>query len=518
IELLTNAIKNLGIGLYPMEANVSSEPGKVKWKYATPDKPTPAMKSKLPHMIWRAKIDKEKGIPKLDENGEQIWEKTDGMPGTMADVIEAVQYQDIFMLHVIDAIETSNGSQAGPPANELPEGYVFAGTDPVALDILSARYLFTNVPMAEARKIQKEENLPTDFLQKVPIPCLEDNNIVTKEGYDSPIPRYTAFKYCQERGLGREEYYVVGEDKWQGGSLVSVEQHLGRVDEGVFNELLTSQLYFAVSKPLYDLQKTTLAYIEANDKLNGSEIKQGLFDFCDENGDGVIDFTEKGKIAGYDFLSEIIRTQAVDLSIAERLRIRFLMGGRQLKPLSVAGDSGQNGFEGMLLANSSVTAAMGMSRAPVENMDPFVPGLAWGKGKWPSLKFVRHMIISKGIYGVEFPARFGAMCPYGYALCYADLKWGEGKYTGGEIPNIENDNVEKYRQALAEGAAPLPFVIYVPGGFGKSGESAIPNIEETENPNLLFTAAFDNGLEVWRDLKPSDFPYDDYKSGLKGRV
>ncbi len=517
LELLTNAIKNLGIGLYPMEANVSREPGRVKWKYATPDKPIPAMKSKLPHTVWRAKLDKETGLPRRDKNGEIMWEKTGGMSATMADVLEAVQNQDIFMLHVTDAVEAANGSQAGPSAVGVPEGYVFASTDPLALDVLCARYLVTTTPMQEAGQVQKGEGLADDFLQKVPLALYDGRNIITKEGYDSPLPRYTAFQYCQQRGLGRQVYYVVGEDKWHGGSLASVRQHLGRVCENVFMELRTDQLYFAVSKPLLDLQKTSLSYIEANDKLNGSNTRQMIFDMLDENKDGVIDYTEKGKYAGYDYLAETIRLQAMDVDKSVILKVRYLMGARQARLFSADLHSPNGNFSGLYAINAVIATAMKMSQAPDENTDPFFPGLTWGKGKWPSMRFVRQVLIGMGIYGTEFPGRFSAMTPYGYAFCYADIKWNEGGYTGGEIPKNENDNIKKYHQALVEGGPLLPFVIYVPRGFGKSGEDVIPNTAETDDPALLFTAAFDNGKEVWRELTPKDFPYDNHRGNRSRR-
>ncbi|GAG22645.1 unnamed protein product, partial [marine sediment metagenome] len=182
LELLTCAIKNLGIGLYPMEANISDEPGKVRWKYADPDKPIPGLKSRIPHSIWIGETDEETGMPRRDKNGQYIVNKTGGISATMADIIEAVKEQDIFMLHVVDGIEATNIFHAGPLSAKVPEGFAFASADPVALDVLCSRYLFTTVPMAEARKIQKERNLSTDSLQKVPMPRSDGRNIRANSG------------------------------------------------------------------------------------------------------------------------------------------------------------------------------------------------------------------------------------------------------------------------------------------------------------------------------------------------
>lgn len=507
IELLTNAVKNLGIGLYPMELNISKEPGKKIWKYAHPDNAIPGMKSRLPHTIWVADEDEETGIPRRDKDGLLAMKKTGGISATMADVIEAVKDDDIFMLHVADAIEATDGLQAGPTATAVPEGYVFASVDPVALDVLCARYLFKMVPMVEARRIQKERNLPTDFLQKVPIPRFDGRNIITEEGYDSPIPRYTVFQYSQDRGLGQQGYYVVGRDEWQGGSLASVKQHLGRVEANDFSELLTTRMYYSTAKPLWDLQAMTLAYAEANDKLTGSASKQALLDSYDENGDGVIDYPEKGVIryAGAGMAGAMVSAQAEDISREEILRRRFIMMTTRLRMMSF-GTQGQ--------VNGTVLAAMMMSRVPDESVDPFFPDLTWGKGKWPSMQHVQHLQICGSIYGQGFPGQFGIASPYGNAFYYADLKWGGGKYTGElvntgmwGIPPGGDDAIGRYLKAVAEGDTPLPFVFYVPWGYGKAGDRDISNVEETDDPAKMLTAEFDNGREAWVNPSFSAPPY-----------
>ncbi len=53
--LFTNVIKNLGIGLYPMEVSRSND---CQWEYATPPKmKVPGMKGAIPHQVWIPELD-----------------------------------------------------------------------------------------------------------------------------------------------------------------------------------------------------------------------------------------------------------------------------------------------------------------------------------------------------------------------------------------------------------------------------------------------------------------------------
>ena len=100
-DLLTNAVKNLGIGLYPQEALCNDGSGKRRWLYGSPDL-VPGMKTELPHMPWVPQMDDETGLPMRNEKGEYIVTRTRGMPGTQADVIRATQDQGVFMIHVVE--------------------------------------------------------------------------------------------------------------------------------------------------------------------------------------------------------------------------------------------------------------------------------------------------------------------------------------------------------------------------------------------------------------------------------
>ncbi len=502
--LLTNAIKNLGIGLYPMEVNVDGKPGEMKWKYAFPHKPAPGIKSGIPHSIWVAEVDEDTLMIPRDKEGQYVVTKTGGMSATMADVIEAVKEQDVVMFHVIDAIEITNGTNGIGKPKAVPEGYAFASADPVALDVLCARYLFTTVPMAEAGEIQNEKNLPTDFLQKVPIPRSDGRNIITEEGFDSPVTRYPTFQYCQDRGLGQQGYYVVGRDEWQGGSLASLRGHLGRVEADVFSELLTSEMYFAVSKLLWDLQATTLAYTEANDTLTGSAYKRGFLDVFDENGDGVIDYDETGKKGWHNF-SLLLGGCTTHLAAAEIGRLKFLQGSflidaTQLRCSNKEWNSSGHDFAKEHTINSVMVLAMEMSQALTESTDPLFPNMTWGRGKWPSIQFAEHVQLCNRLYGAKFPEQFETGALYGLAFRYADTKWGGDEYSGAKARSAGGDLIGRYHEAVTGGVALLPFVLYVPRGFGSIDGRGIPNVEETEEPAKIFTADFDGGREAWREL------------------
>ena len=166
IALFTNAIKNLGIGLYPMQ---SSRSGSCQWDYSNPPDVVPGMKGLIPHETWVGDIDPQTGFPPRDSEGHFILKKTGGISATMIDIIQAVRNQGISMVHIVDAIEAINLDHQGMlPGLKEPEGLVFAGLDPVALDLLCARYLFSNVPLKEAMAVNLDDGHEGKFPQRVP--------------------------------------------------------------------------------------------------------------------------------------------------------------------------------------------------------------------------------------------------------------------------------------------------------------------------------------------------------------
>ena len=481
-----------------MEVNASRKPGQYRWKYASPNLSIPLVKMSIPHSRWMLKIDEETCTPVLDKAGKYLYSKTGGLEASIADCVQAVKGQGVRMLHIVDAIEATNIAHTGSASKPVQEGFVFAGNDMVAVDACAARYLFTMVPLYEVDRICKEYGLTSDVIQKVPMPVLEGKNIITGEVFDSPFSRCGAMKYYEDRGLGQSGYYIVGNDLWQGGKLASLQQHLGRVDNGAFQELMTSTMYNTAQKPLWYLQAMCLAYLELNDKLTGSDFKQQILEVFDENGDGVIDYTETGRGNVPIIMAYELTLMMQNLDPLEAFRFRFLLSTTQLKNQRKEWNpDGHCVGEDTVLAQSLVTA-FNLSKAEKKVNDPLFPGMKAGKGMWPSMQYAIHRHILSRIYGQEFPERIDLMSPYGAAFSYADARWHSGKY------GRSRDAIGGYHQAAFTGAEMLPFTFYVPRGFGKIGVSGIPNVEETDDFSLIFTVSFTDN-EAWKDLRISSF-------------
>jgi hypothetical protein len=282
---------------------------------------------------------------------------------------------------------------------------------------------------------------------------------------------------------------------------------LGRVIGGRFSELLTKETYFAALKPLLDLQATTIAYAEANDTITGSAYKPALFHELDENDDGIIEYDEKGKGRDTLFMAHGVRVQAVNINNLERLRIRFLLATIPLRCGSKEWNAMGYDFNDLTLFNAAVATAIEMAQAPVETADLFFPDMVWGKGKWPSIQFARYWHVCTQLYGIGFPNSFDIMVtPYGLAFRYADLKWNQKRYIGATRTSAGTNLISKYHGDVEQGARPLPFILYVPPRYGRAGNRNIPNVEETDEPNLIFTASFNDGQEVWRELSLLSIP------------
>ena len=179
-DLITNATKNLGIGLYPLQAPAGDGGSNTRWKYTSPF-PVPVLKAELPHMPWVVKLDDETDLPVKDESGAYIATKTAGIKGTQADVIRAVQAQNVYMVHVVDGIDMINiNHNPEGIAVRIPEGYVWSSLDCVALDLFCARYCFKTVGMREGLRLKEEQGWPTEFVHHVPVARVEGNHITTE--------------------------------------------------------------------------------------------------------------------------------------------------------------------------------------------------------------------------------------------------------------------------------------------------------------------------------------------------
>ena len=501
-DLITNTIKNLGIGLYPTQCPSSKGHGDNSWEYALPSSETPSFKAKLPHMPWVVEMDDATNLPLKDEKGKYVATKTAGMPGTQADVIKAVQDQDVFMVHVSDSINMINlNHNAEGIAVRIPEGYIWSSLDCVALDLFCSRYCFKTAPMSLAMELKEKNGWITEFVHHVPVAKVEGKNIVTIEGFDSPLFRYNLYRYVESRGVGQQQYYVTGWDSVTCTPLASLAGHLGRIEDTKFIELMTETMYYNPSCMLWDMQKTILSYAEAHDTLTGSSIFKEFMDGFDENGDGIIDYDENGKkgvwTPGFGILSH-----ALDIQITEDYGMQkgpfYQITNFVLKHTNENWNPQGHDFTQEYLLMWIATLAYEMSKSETVSEDPFVQGMSWGKGMWPSWQLAEWTFLSNNIYGAQSLNQASLGSLYGMAFSYADKTGNNGLYTG-SIDQIESDPnaLNAYFEAVSKGVDLLDFVLYVPTGLGIIENIKIPNVEETDDPNNIFTAYFNQGQEVW---------------------
>ena len=497
IALFTNVIKNLGIGLYPMQY---ARKGDYKWEYGGPhDTTVVGMKSGIPHQVWVPEIDRKSSLPKKDAEGNYILNKTGGIVATMIDIIKAVDNLGILMIHIVDGIEAINVVHDGAGL-KTSEGMVFAGLDPVATDLLCARYMFSNVSLIEALDVKLEGGTAGGFPQKVPLPIYDGKNIVSTIGYDCPLARDVTFKIAEKRGLGKTSYHVVGYDLLTESPMISLKGHLGSVNNDTFSDVMTTNLYYDIFKVPWDLQRTSLNYLAALDELGGTELKEEFLQSFDENHDGVVSYDEFGKrgssTVGMHFMGDFV-------SLLGKEELGYLKGYFKMMSLSYRYRDKQNNLDNHDIMSerylaSACNTAFAMSQVLVDIPDPFVPGLTCGNGKWPSIQFVRFFQTGNLIFGPTFPESITFPGLYSNALFYADLTQNGGKYAGKLRSHPDLQAVSKYISDVGHNEIdPLDFVIYVPTGFDTLSGEKIPNIKVTDTPLKIFTASFQNGKEIW---------------------
>jgi len=503
ITLFTNVIKNLGIGLYPMQY---ASGGDYKWDYSIPHETVvTGIKGGIPHEVWVPMMDQGTGLPKRNEAGAYIVEKTGGITATMIDIIKATTNQGIFMVHIVDGIEAINVDHQGINLGEkASEGMVFCGLDPVATDTLSARYMFCNVPLGEALKVELKGGTGGGFPQEVPLPHIDGANIVSGTGYDSPLARYKCFEDAEKRGLGQMVYYVRGHDLVTDLPLVSIRGHLGAVKDRAFSDIVTETLFYDTFSLPWDLQQTTFNYMEAVDKLEGTSIKRDFLEVCDEDGDGILTYDEFGKkgvfgaylhIAG-DMIS---RTGTEELGY---LKGNFEAFTRMFKNSDTQFNSDGHDVLKEMFVGFICSAALKISQLDMEFPDPFVPGLTCGKAKWPSYQLARFVQIGVMLYGQEFPNKIAFPSLYTSALFYADLTQNGGQYAGKIRNEPDPEATVRYISDVSDGKKrPLDFIFYVPVGFDNLLGAVVPNVEVTDDPAKIFTVSFAGGKEIWPETK-----------------
>ncbi len=496
-DLITNAIKNLGIGLYPMKSAEGEAENNTDWKYAFPDTQNPSLKAKLPHSRWVIPLDDKTCLPLTNDEGEMLISKTGGISGTQCDIIRAVQNQNIDMIHITDAIYVLNISHdPGAVPEIIPEGYVWASLDCVALDFFCARYCFKTVPMYKALKLQQENNWITEFVRHVPVPYINGKNISTEIGLDTPLFRYDSYCYAQERGVGRLDYYVVGWDTLTDTPLASCKGHFGRIRGDKFIEMMTRTMYYNPMTILHDLQKTMLCYAIACDTLTGSTIYSEIMDCFDENQDGILDYDEKA--GGFETVQICVMSYVSDLKADQAYGI---LKGNYMGNAYFAkyGDSKNNlqGYDYMkgkiLIIN--LGEAYKMSQSKEVSPDLFLQGMHYGRGDWPSWETVKYFVTTQSIYGSQTVKNISLSSLYGCAFQYADKLQNYGGYTGSTDQNSSNPNsIQNYLHAVSMGANPLNFTLYVPKGYGSLEGVVITNVEETQSPERLYTVQY---KEIW---------------------
>lgn len=501
ITLFTNAVKNLGIGLYPMQFSSS---GGCNWDYSVPHRPVCGMKGGLPHEIWTPKIDPVTGLPQRDAGGKYVVEKTGGITATMIDVIKAVKEQDIFMLHVVDGIEAINIDHQGLGLGmKVPEGMVFASPDPVALDLLCARYMFCNVSLKESLKFKIGDGNGGYFPQKVPIPVLEGNNIISTEGFDCPIAREDLFEISEKRELGSRKYYGTGFDFVNQKRLFTLSGHLGVEKEGDFSDIITGTVYYDTFKFPWDMQNTTFNYLKASDKLSGTSIRKEFFEAFDEDGYEVLSYGNYGRKGLWGAIL-YLTSDMISRMGSERLgylKGRYGLFANMLKNSDVLLNSDHHDIFKEYLYGGACSAAFQISQLDMEFPDPFQPDLTCGKGKWPSFQLAQFFHNGVLIYGPGYPYAVGFPSMYSLALLYADLTQNGGQYAGRiwEKPNVTAIN--KYVDKAGAGELkPLQFTMYMPAGYDNLSGKMVPNIEITDDPARILTTVFADGKEVWPDV------------------
>ena len=130
-------------------------------------------------------------------------------------------------------------------------------------------------------------------------------------------------------------------------------------------------------------------------------------------------------------------------------------------------------FSGNLPFGTVCLVAFRMSQIEMESPDLFVPGMTWGKGKWPSFQTAQFISLGMSLYGQGFPFQPGFPSLYGSAVYYADLTQTGGKYIGltsGRQPDPEK--LKAYVAGVQKGQEQaMDFIFYVPPGYESLGGS-----------------------------------------------
>lgn len=497
--MFTNAIKNLGIGLYPLQANFQ---GCKNWAYGSPDASIPTIKSRIPHQVWVPEIDTNTLIPKKDAQGNYRVSKTFGLTGTMLDIIRASTAGDSFMMHIVDAIEAVNRDHQGFGLGiACPEGLIVAGTDVVAVDLFCARYMFSNTGLKEAQETGIDDGFGGFFPQKVPVPAFNGKSIETHHSYDCPIARDASIKRAQDYGMGNPSYHIAGWDALTQNPLASFKGRLGFASNNAFTDIHTQYLYWDIFKIPWDLQKTFFGYLDAVDALEKTTLKDEFLTAFDETGDKTVTYEENGKKGIFSpalFLGGLFISSKSKKDEGDVFRTFFAMTANPLRGANPDWNADRHDFNQEFLMGSVAVVAQMMSMMKMDVKDAYFPELTWGNGNWPSFSQTKQTYLHQVIYGWKFPKQVSLFSLYGSAFAYADYLFNNSRFVGNiyAMPNMKA--CQNYLNALKNNEIePLDFVMYVPKGCGAGGK--LPHVEETDDPSRIFTARFDQGKLLWPD-------------------
>ena len=489
-DLITNALKNLGLGLYPLQCAVTENPSDTNWLYGSQNTKIPSYRSLVPHSPLIMKIDGNTHLPMRDKYGRYIIKRTAGFSGTQCDIIKAVQSQGILIVNISDNINIVNVVHAVPTeAQPIPEGFIWASLDCVALDTFCARYCFNTLPMLESKKLKKEYHFPTEFIHDVPIAKIKKQQIVSTLWVDSPLFRYYLYNDAEKRGIGSCSYYIKGVDLTNNTKLASYHGHLISLSNNNMNELLTKTLYYNSNSILHSLQPTILSYAKSNDTLFHSNLYKELLAGFDENHDGIIDYNERG--TGFEnSLIEVISNTS-DISAFEKyadLKATYLRSLLWLKYSNSKWNADGHDFLKMKILTMQLYEAFKLSNNKELNHDLFFHNMVYGKGYWSSFKTAEYIYNMSTIYGGTTTETISEYSAYGSIFKYCDIVLNNSHYTS------STNALLNYFNDLKSGIKPLPFTFYIPIGFGKMNRKPIPNTVETNDPKLIFTTEFN---EIW---------------------
>ncbi len=352
----------------------------------------------------------------------------------MLDIIAAVSDQDIFMMHIVDAVEAINRDHTGNRPGRQGAGRTgVAGMDPVATDLFCARYMFSNVGLKEAEEAGLDDGAGGRFPQAVPLPLLKEKAIITTRGYDCPLSRDFSFERAEKRGLGRRLYYVVGGDDITGQPLASFRGRLGYLDGDNFKEIVTTGLVYRLAQDALGYAEDLFRLLGCRGSIAGDFIEKKFSRHLRRRRRRHCDLRrirKKRALRNNHVFRRTTDELRAEENESESFRAIYALMSNSLRCSNPEWNPEGHHINREQIYGSVCVVAQLMSLSPKEQEDPFVPGLMWGKGKWPSYSLAYDRYLKQLIFGFKYPARVGIACLYGMVCTYADFRQNDRKFMG----------------------------------------------------------------------------------------